>query len=129
MKYVCDGILKMIAVKQESDNVSKQAAIRDLMAQLCHVLHSEKLSDPKAVFNTAYDIYMEELKGVDVKCRYCGGNCPNEPDDSEYLCDGFAGDIDSLYEDDEDYRNTDELIHQGEHFDNGQDEQLTPEMG
>ena len=23
-------------------------------------------------------------------CRYCGGNCPNEPDDSEYLCDGFA---------------------------------------
>ena len=31
------------------------------------------------------------------ECRYCGGNCPNEPDDSEYLCDGFAGDIDGLY--------------------------------
>mgnify|MGYP001188432221 CR=1 FL=1 len=31
------------------------------------------------------------------ECRYCGGNCPNEPDDSKYLCDGFAGDIDSLY--------------------------------
>ena len=30
-------------------------------------------------------------------CRYCGGNCPNEPDDSEFLCDGFAGDIDNLY--------------------------------
>lgn len=31
-------------------------------------------------------------------CRYCGGNCENEPEDSKYLCDGFAGDIDSLYE-------------------------------
>ena len=31
-------------------------------------------------------------------CRYCGGNCPNEPDDSEYLCDGYAGDIDGLYQ-------------------------------
>ena len=35
----------------------------------------------------------------DETCRYCGGNCPNEPDDSEYLCDGFAGDIDGLYAD------------------------------
>ena len=30
-------------------------------------------------------------------CHYCQGNCPNEPDDSEDLCDGFAGDIDGLY--------------------------------
>jgi|3_EtaG_2_1085321.scaffolds.fasta_scaffold175693_2 hypothetical protein len=30
-------------------------------------------------------------------CHYCQGNCPNEPEDSEYLCDGFAGDIDGLY--------------------------------
>lgn len=30
-------------------------------------------------------------------CMYCGGNCPNEPDDSINLCDGFAGDIDNLY--------------------------------
>ena len=34
------------------------------------------------------------------ECHYCGGNCPNEPDDSEYLCDGFAGDIDGLYAED-----------------------------
>lgn len=32
------------------------------------------------------------------KCLYCGGNCPNEPSDSPYICDGFAGDIDGLYE-------------------------------
>mgnify|MGYP001410042240 CR=1 FL=1 len=31
------------------------------------------------------------------ECRYCGGNCPNELEDSEFLCDGFAGDIDKLY--------------------------------
>ena len=35
------------------------------------------------------------------ECYYCGGNCPNEPDDSEYLCDGFAGDIDGLYAEEE----------------------------
>jgi len=29
-------------------------------------------------------------------CPYCSGNCPNEPDDSDHLCDGFAGDIDGL---------------------------------
>jgi hypothetical protein len=33
-----------------------------------------------------------------MKCYYCGGNCPNEPEDSRNLCDGFAGDIDNLYE-------------------------------
>lgn len=32
------------------------------------------------------------------QCSYCGGNCPNEDDDSENLCDGFAGNIDGLYE-------------------------------
>ena len=31
------------------------------------------------------------------ECYYCGDNCPNEPNDSEYMCDGFAGDIDGLY--------------------------------
>tara|TARA_B100000131_G_scaffold102264_1_gene99268 strand:+ start:175 stop:366 length:192 start_codon:yes stop_codon:yes gene_type:complete len=29
-------------------------------------------------------------------CPYCEGNCPNEPEDSEWLCDGYAGDIDNL---------------------------------
>tara|TARA_R100001530_G_C4210141_1_gene127173 strand:+ start:95 stop:322 length:228 start_codon:yes stop_codon:yes gene_type:complete len=38
------------------------------------------------------------LNGMFAKeCHYCGGTCPNEPDNSEYLCDGFAGDIDGLY--------------------------------
>ena len=34
------------------------------------------------------------------KCLYCGGDCPREPDDSEYMCDGFVGDIDGLYAED-----------------------------
>ena len=27
-------------------------------------------------------------------CRYCGGECPHNP---EYMCDGYSGDIDNLY--------------------------------
>jgi len=27
-------------------------------------------------------------------CRYCGGNCPN---DEDHACDGYLGDIDSIY--------------------------------
>lgn len=38
--------------------------------------------------------WFEEIK----ECPYCGGNCPNEPDDSANLCDGYAGDIDGLCE-------------------------------
>ena len=30
-------------------------------------------------------------------CHYCGGDCPNQPDESDWLCDGFAGDIDNIY--------------------------------
>ena len=32
------------------------------------------------------------------KCKYCNENCPN---DSDYMCDGYAGDIDNLYENNE----------------------------
>ena len=35
-------------------------------------------------------------------CLSCGGNCPNESENSEYLCDGFAGDIDHLYDESSD---------------------------
>ena len=28
------------------------------------------------------------------KCRYCGGDCPN---DEDHACDGYLGDIDGLY--------------------------------
>ncbi|MDA9374057.1 hypothetical protein N9R43_01610 [bacterium] len=29
------------------------------------------------------------------RCRYCGGDCPN---DEDHACDGYSGDIDGLYE-------------------------------
>tara|TARA_A100001201_G_C3968473_1_gene164853 strand:- start:35 stop:253 length:219 start_codon:yes stop_codon:yes gene_type:complete len=46
-----------------------------------------------------FDVCVKDFMYPNETCRYCNGNCPNEPDDSEYLCDGFAGDIDGLYED------------------------------
>lgn len=33
------------------------------------------------------DEYEYEVKDT---CSYCGGNCPNEPEDSEHLCDEYA---------------------------------------
>jgi len=33
------------------------------------------------------------------ECRYCGGECETS---DEYMCDGYAGDIDNLYGDDDD---------------------------
>ena len=47
----------------------------------------------------AEPVEAEETELDDNACSYCGGNCANEPDDSPNLCDGFAGDIDNLYED------------------------------
>lgn len=29
-------------------------------------------------------------------CAYCGGDCPNDAT-GDHLCDGYAGDIDNLY--------------------------------
>jgi hypothetical protein len=49
----------------------------------------------------------EEEDEDDGTCAYCGGNCPNEPDDSPNLCDGFAGDVDNLYGTHEDEKPTD----------------------
>ena len=31
-------------------------------------------------------------------CKYCGGDCPNQ---EEYMCDGYSGDIDNLYGDED----------------------------
>ena len=32
------------------------------------------------------------------ECKYCGGDCPNDEDNA---CDGYLGDIDGLYEEDD----------------------------
>ena len=37
-------------------------------------------------------------KPISEPCRYCGGDCPNQPN---YMCDGYSGDIDNLYEEEE----------------------------
>ena len=60
-----------------------------------------RIEDGEKVYNVVpnwSDSPEPDWEGVGVDtCRYCGGNCPNEPDDSAFLCDGFAGDIDGLY--------------------------------
>ena len=33
-------------------------------------------------------------------CRYCGGECPDKGGD--FVCDGYAGDIDNLYGNEDD---------------------------
>lgn len=43
-------------------------------------------------------IAAQDFWGESLTCSYCGGNCVNEPNDSDYLCDGFAGNIDNLPE-------------------------------
>ena len=48
--------------------------------------------------------YVFNVENEEKDCYYCGGNCPNEPEDSKYLCDGFAGDIDGLYAEEEEQR-------------------------
>lgn len=48
------------------------------------------------------DMFADENEEATETCRYCGGNCPNEPENSENLCDGFAGDVDGLYASSED---------------------------
>ena len=35
-----------------------------------------------------------KIRDKDTSCYYCGGNCPN---DNEYMCDGYSGNIDNLY--------------------------------
>jgi hypothetical protein len=35
----------------------------------------------------------------DEPCRYCEGNCPNDEDNA---CDGYLGDVDELYADEDD---------------------------
>ena len=40
------------------------------------------------------------LESESLSCKYCGGNCPNDPE-GEHLRDGFAGDIDGLYEEED----------------------------
>lgn len=38
--------------------------------------------------------YLEYDEKRDSPCRYCGGTCPQDEDNS---CDGYSGDIDDLY--------------------------------
>ena len=80
---------------------SHEEWIHDLIYRLIN----KKVStiDIRVEMKQMYKDYKEEAqankqKGHKMKkCYYCEGNCPNEPKNSEFLCDGYAGDIDNLY--------------------------------
>ena len=47
--------------------------------------------------------YKNHLELKMSECKYCGGNCPEQVDKNgearaEFICDGYAGDIDGLYQ-------------------------------
>ena len=70
----------------------------------------EGILDPKTVMEACL-CYMAEHQVEDMmrvnemllpeeaeECRYCGGDCPR---DEEHACDGYLGNIDQLYEEEE----------------------------
>ena len=67
-------------------------------------IDEEKYSEIEKLFRTMADTEKADMamiqpayaqaKNLDEECKYCGGNCPN---DEEYACDGYLGDIDNLY--------------------------------
>ncbi len=55
---------------------------------------------------TIHPLFMRSKRMTKTEpCRYCGGDCPNQPD---YMCDGYylhvlyPGDIDDLYKNEDD---------------------------
>ena len=62
--------------------------------------------DMKSILTTLDVLNQQKAKSADEvideaekeKCRYCGGDCPNDEDNA---CDGYLGDIDGLYDVDE----------------------------
>ena len=48
---------------------------------------------PSEVLKSATEETAKKI-GKPKPCKYCGGNCPYDPDNS---CDGYQGDIDGLY--------------------------------
>ena len=61
--------------------------------------HVEVNTDAVQIFYCGDRLSMHEYDDLVAsyeQCPYCGGDCLNEPYDSEHLCDGYAGDIDGL---------------------------------
>lgn len=45
-------------------------------------------------FDVILDVITEDIRLAELQCRYCGGDCPTNENN---CCDGYSGDIDSLY--------------------------------
>lgn len=73
--------------------------VDELTAYMCNDKKGAFINGGWYDYDEISDILIAD--GAPDVCRYCGGNCPNEPEGSTELCDGYAGDIDNLYADDE----------------------------
>ena len=88
-KYAIE-LHKMI---QDTDNLepwvqSKITKCADYLESIKHYMEYE------AVNNHPEEVPAEAPVVEAEKCKYCGGDCPN---DEENACDGYLGDIDNLY--------------------------------
>ena len=102
-KYYYDGKVSLIK-KDEFDKIHKDFKNDTPGEERMVIL------DPESGATISVPVkFMNEQKITEEKCRYCGGDCPDDPN---HACDGFIGDIDNLYgsydEDDEDDLNEDE---------------------
>ena len=102
-KYYYDGKVSLIK-KDEFDKIHKDFKNDTPGEERMVIL------DPESGATISVPVkFMNEQKITEEKCRYCGGDCPDDPN---FACDGYIGDIDNLYgsydEDDEDDLNEDE---------------------
>ena len=102
-KYYYDGKVSLIK-KDEFDKIHKDFKNDTPGEERMVIL------DPESGATISVPVkFMNEQKITEEKCRYCGGDCPDDPN---HACDGYIGDIDNLYgsydEDDEDDLNEDE---------------------
>ena len=48
--------------------------------------------------NEPHDPQGRPVKSPTMKCKYCNGDCPeSDKNNTDFMCDGYLGDIDNLY--------------------------------
>lgn len=87
--YMRDDIMKpfdppfpFTCMAEDDDHAEEQCLNAEPAGDVVWVVQTDDVQ-------AAYDDYW----GVKL-CRYCGGNCPTNKED---VCEGYSGDIDNLY--------------------------------
>jgi len=81
------------ALKNDDPHRAEMIQRSDEMTALLRKRH--KLKKDESISEVEEETSEEPQKFIaEEKCRYCGGDCPDDPN---HACDGFIGDIDNLY--------------------------------